>query len=151
MRDYLRMIAASDPAALLVTAYVAAPSREERTFANFAVFGTVDSPRLQDGGVDFGELERVAKLGQKGESDGEVERRDLPWGPALRSTWTKVDPERPDLQNRRVCYSAVSDELGAAFVLAGRLSAPESRDISPLLSDIETMASTLSVALESDG
>ena len=146
-RDYLRRMAEADPGALGVACHIAAPNRTENTFANVVVIGPVRVPQLPGGGVDWDEVTSLAARPAPGDSPHATERAELPWGSAVKATWTR-SRSAENLANVKhvVAYWVVSEALGAVITVQGDVSADRPGDLEQALSDIDAIAVSVEVS-----
>jgi hypothetical protein len=140
-RDYLRQMARADPDALGVACHIAAPSRTENTFANVVIVGPVRVPQGPDGDVDWDEVDGLAATAARGDSPHSTARVQLPWGRAVKGTWTRTRSAE-NLANVKhvVAYWAVSDDLGTMITVQGDVSTDRPGDLEQVLSDIDAIA-----------
>lgn len=146
-RDYLRHMAQLDPEALGVACHIAAPSRTENTFANVVVVGPASVPHQSDGEVDWDELTRLAASPGPHDEARATERVQLPWGPAVKATWTR-SRGADNLRNPKqvVGYWVIADTLGALITVQGDVSADASGEVGRILSDIDAIAVSVQVS-----
>jgi hypothetical protein len=134
---YLEQVASADPGVVGIATYVRALSREEHTFATFAVF-----PGPRSGARPLEDL--AAGRGDQKESDHVVENVDLPWGRAARASFTREqnpgDEPQPFVQ-----YWVEAANLGELVILNGDVDVPAGAAVDPLVSDIDALARTLTI------
>lgn len=148
-RDYLHRIAQADPNPLRLAAHIAAPTRTDTTFANVLVLGPVLVPRLGGGDVDWDEISRRAALPAASRAGGKacgVERVSVPWGAAVKVSWTpNRGTEGPAPTTRAVGYWVLPNHLASLIVIHGDVSAGSTDESCRLLSEIDAMVMSMTV------
>ncbi len=120
-----------------------------RTFASLLVVGPVLVPRLAGGEVDWDEITRRAVLPAGSGADGEaprVERMQVPWGPAVRVSWTRRRNAASYATAKHARgYWVLAEPLGSLIVIHGDVSAATTDESCRLLSDIDAIAVSMTV------
>lgn len=135
---YLERVASADPGVLGIATYIQALNREEHTFVTFAVF---QGPAV--GSADIEDLANRRNDPREGEHT--VDTVELPWGRAARASFSRARMQggepRPFVQ-----YWAEPTGLDHLIILTGDIDAPTGAAVEGLISDIDTLARTMTIS-----